>query len=122
MDGSVVRALAARVDAVAHAVGEEAGLLRSLVSTGWSGPAAQACERAVDGRAARADRLRDDLHEAAALLRAQAGAVDRALADLAEAAVGGAAGVAAGAAGASGTGPAAGGLARGALTGARSAW
>ena len=120
MDGSAVRALAGRVDAVAHAVGEEATLLRALANTGWSGPAAQACERAVGGRAARADRLREDLHEAAMLLRVQAGAVDRALADLAAAAVGAAAGTAAGAAGASGAG--AGGMARGALSGARSAW
>lgn len=83
MDGSAVRALAARVDALAHGVGEEAAALRSLASTGWTGPAARACEEAVAGRAAGAARQGDDLHETAALLRQHAAAVDRAVADLA---------------------------------------
>ena len=120
MDGSAVRALAARVDAVAHGVGEEARMLRALAATGWSGPAAEACERAVGDRAAHADRVRDDLHEAAAALRAQAGAVDRALVDLAAAAAGAASGAAG--AGAAVGGAAVGGAARAALVGARGIW
>lgn len=89
VDGSEVRALAARVDALAHGVAEEAAALRSLATTGWTGPAARACEAAVAGRAAGATRRGEDLHETAALLRHHAAAVDQALADLAAAAAAG---------------------------------
>lgn len=90
MDGSAVRALAAKVDALAQGVGEEAAALRSLATTGWTGPAAQACEGAVVGRATAATRRSEDLYETAALLRQHAAAVDRAVADLAAAGLEGA--------------------------------
>lgn len=115
MDGSAVRALAARVDAVARGVGEEARLLQALATTGWSGPAARACERTVGDRAVHADRVRDDLHEVAAALRAHAAAVDRALVDLATAAVGATGGAA-------GAGAVVGGAARRTLAGAQGVW
>ncbi len=82
MDGTAVRGLAARIDAVASGVEADVRALRALRTTDWVGPAATVCRATVDERVAAAAEVLVELDDAAAALRAHAASADAAVAAL----------------------------------------